>query len=184
MPLVPVPVRPAPALAALFLGLAACAPRPHSATEALPPGADARTATLAVVKDAMDGADRAQRPLPAASPAVIQTAAPLITGLGFAQIAGQPGKTVNEKRLMAIRAARLEALRDLTEQVHGIRIDAQSTLREAVMRSDRLDAAVTGSLRGARTVYIQPKGSDGYEVKMALDKDTVGYILRAARGGF
>lgn len=178
------PSRPLSALAVLLLGLAACTPAPKRAVEALPPAADARTATVAALKDAMDGADRAQHPAPPPSPAVVKVTAPLITGLGFAQIAGQPGKTANEKRLMAIRAARLEALRDLTEQVHGIRIDAQSTLREAVMRDDRLDATVSGTIRGARTLYIQPKGVDGYEVKMALDKDTVGYILRAARGGF
>ena len=36
-----------------------------------------------------------------------------MVGHGYAQVPGQPGKTHNEKRLMAMRAARLDAMRDL-----------------------------------------------------------------------
>lgn len=164
----------------LALWVSACMPVPRSAMEAVPAGADERTETLASVKDAMDGADRAARA--AAIPMFATQTPPAITGLGFAQISGQPGKTVNEKRLMAIRAARLDAMRDLTEQIHGIRIDSETTIRDMVVQNDQLTALIQGTLRGARTVYIKPKDADAYEVKMAVDRDTVGYILQATRG--
>ena len=105
------------------------------------------------------------------------------TGLGLSQVSKQPGASTNEKRLMAIRAARMEALRDLTEQIHGIRINSETMLRDQVLRSDSVRGLVEGEIRGARTLRITPKGSDSFEVVMALDPDTVAYILRAARQG-
>jgi hypothetical protein len=164
-------------LCALTLG-AGCAAPPR-ATDALPDVASDRTVALAEVKDMMTAPELA--PVPVASAA--SEAIPVLTGRGFSQVAGQPGGTLNERRLLAMRAARLDALRDLTEQVHGIRISADSTLRDAVMQNDTLAAHVQGTLRGARTLSIEPKGEDGYLVVMELDADTVAYVLRAVRSG-
>ena len=102
--------------------------------------------------------------------------------MGFSQVSNQPGKTTNQKRILAIRAARVEAIRDLTEQVHGLRISSSTTVKDAVIVDDVLRGRVDGEIRGARTVRITPKGSDGYEVVMALDTDMVRYIVKAARG--
>lgn len=157
--------------------LAGCAASDPTAVSALPQDASGQTRQLAEVKDAMDGAAA-----PAASAAVQpDLTVPLLVGRGYAQIAGQPGATRNEKRLMAIRAARMEAMRDLTEQVHGIRLDGQSTLKQAVVADDRLEARVSGVLYGARTRKVRPLQEDGYEVELELDRTTVGYIVRMAR---
>lgn len=168
--------RPAGTLACLVL-LAGCVASPRRAVDALPDDATGRTIALAETRDALDGL--------AGAPAEPQAAAEVVTftGRGFAQVAGQPGKTINERRLMAMRAARLDALRDLTEQIHGIRISSTSMLGDAVLRSDQLAAHVEGTLRGARTVSIEPKGADGYAVVLSLDPDTVAYILRAVGSG-
>ena len=176
---------PLATLAACLMVLSGCMPGPRSATAALPLGADPATTQLAQMKDAFDTLSPPEKviaPRAAQAMPVAPDQPPLLTGLGFAQIKGQPGKTPNEKRLMAIRAARLEALRDLTEQVHGIHIDAETTLRDAIVQNDRLTGVVEGTIRGARTLRITPRDADSYEVLMALDRDTVGYILRAARG--
>lgn len=159
---------------------AGCVTTPQSAQEALPLSATPATVQLAEVKDNLDGADRMAAPPPPAVAAVAGVQP--LKGLGFAQIAGQPGKTHNEKRLMAIRAARMDALRDLTEQVHGIRISASTTVRDAVVQNDSLSAVVDGTLRGARTLRVAPSGTDSYEVEMVLDRETVAYIVRALKG--
>ena len=159
---------------ACFVLLAGCAGSPPRAVEALPEDATARTMALAATKDMLDTGHPGSIAAPAHA---------ALTGRGFAQVAGQPGHTVNERRLLAMRAARLDALRDLVEQVHGIRITSSSLLREAVLRNDELAAQVEGTLRGARTVSIEPKGDDGYSVVMELDADTVAYIVRAVRAG-
>ena len=173
--------RAAPFLFLILPMVAGCVSTPQTATQALPLSATETTRQLAEVKDNLDAADRMNAPPPPAAAAAATAVQPL-KGMGFAQIAGQPGKTKNEKRLMAIRAARMDALRDLTEQVHGIRINATTTVSQAVVRDDSLSAVVQGTLRGARTVRVTPKGTDSYEVEMALDRETVAYIVRALKG--
>lgn len=118
---------------------------------------------------------------PAPMPMAAVPVMPRLSGRGFAQVAGQPGQTLNERRLLAMRAARLDALRDLTEQVHGIQISSDSYLRDAVLRNDTVAAHVQGSLRAARTVSIEPRGDDGYAVLLELDEATLAQVLRAAR---
>jgi hypothetical protein len=172
----PRPSTGAAALACLFL-VSGCLGSPQTAVDALPLDATDRTMMLAETKDMLDGLESGA-PAPMAAPATLA-----LTGRGFAQVAGQPGATLNERRLMAMRAARLDALRDLTEQVHGITISSTSLLRDAVLQNDQLAAHVEGTLRGARTVSIEPKGEDGYAVVMELDADTVAYIVRAVGSG-
>ncbi|MGY6697220.1 MAG: LPP20 family lipoprotein [Roseinatronobacter sp.] len=159
------------------VALGGCAAGPRLAVDALPEDASAATRQLALAKDMSDGfAPNAQLLAPGAA------VSPLV-GRGFAQVARQPGDSLNQRRLLAMRAARLEALRDLTEQVHGLRLTSDSHVRDAVLRDDRLAARVEGTLRGARTLSIEPRGDDGYAVTMQLDIDTVAYVLRAVGTG-
>jgi hypothetical protein len=176
----PVPsplVRRSCVLACLLL-LPGCLGSGPRAVDSLPLDATTHTVALAETKDMLDHLDQGSAP-----PAPSSFASAGLTGRGFSQVSGQPGTTLNERRLLAMRAARLDALRDLTEQVHGIRISSDSLVQDAVVRNDRLTAHVEGSLRGARTVSIEPKGDDGYSVVMELDTDTVAYIVRAVKAG-
>lgn len=167
------------AVLAGVLPLAACVevPMQPMASKALPVDAAASTQAYAAMKDQMDGAIPPESVMPTASTAPVYQ----ITGLGYSQISGQMGKTVNEKRLMAIRAARLEAMRDLVEQVHGLRLTSTTTVKDAIVKDDQLQATVSGIIRGARTVRITPKDSDTFEVVLALDPTTIAYIVKASR---
>ena len=113
--------------------------------------------------------------------AVIQQTVPPIIGTGYATISAQPAHNINQKRLMAIRVARLDAMRDLTEQVHGLRLSAQTTVVDAVLQNDTTRASVDGTIRGARTVRINPVGRDTYEVVLELDRDMIARIMMAVR---
>lgn len=160
------------ALLAACAALAACTGSPAPlAVAALPDQADALTTELAQMQDAL-----------AVASAQPEVPAPVsFTGLGMAQVSTQPGGSLNEKRLMAIRAARMEALRDLTEQIHGIQVTSTTTLRDQVILNDQVNGLVAGEIRGAQTLRITPKGDDGYEVALGLSPDTVRYIVRAAQ---
>ena len=81
---------------------------------------------------------------------------------------------------MAIRAARILALRQLTEQVHGIKIDGDATVLDAVVQSDTVRTQVSGIIRGARTTRVSPVGTDNYEVAMELDRSTLRNIVEEA----
>ena len=106
---------------------------------------------------------------------------PTITGMGYASISSQPAKSVNQRRLMAIRAARLEAMRNLTEQVHGIKVNSRTTIIDAIVQNDALRATVDGLIVGAKTVRINPVGTDTYEVVLELDQALINTIMKAAR---
>ncbi|AGI68526.1 putative DUF400 family protein [Octadecabacter antarcticus 307] len=112
---------------------------------------------------------------------VARQVVPTITGTGYATISAQPAHNINQKRLMAIRVARLDAMRDLTEQVHGLSLGGQTTVVDAILQNDTTRASVQGTIRGARTLRINPVGSDTYEVVLELDRDMIGHILQSAR---
>lgn len=119
--------------------------------------------------------------LKATDAAVAKQVVPPIIGTGYATISAQPARNINQQRLMAIRVARLDAMRDITEQVHGLRLSAQTTVVDAVLQNDTTRASVDGTIRGARTVRINPVGRDTYEVVMELDRDMIARIMRAVR---
>ena len=106
---------------------------------------------------------------------------PTITGMGYASVSAQPAKSVNQRRLMAIRTARLEAMRNLTEQVHGMKINSRTTIIDAIVQNDSLRATVDGLIVGAKTVRINPVGADTYEVVLELDQALINTIMKAAR---
>ena len=138
------------------------------------PGTGAESDDLAAINNAV-----------AAMAAVTQPkvkVVPTITGMGYASISSQPAKSSNQRRLMAIRAARLEAMRNLTEQVHGLKINSRTTIIDAIVQNDSLRATVEGTILGARTVRINPVGSDTYEVVLELDQALISTIMKAARG--
>jgi hypothetical protein len=106
---------------------------------------------------------------------------PTINAVGYAVVSSQPGRSANQKRLMAIRSARMAAMRELAEQIHGLKVEGNTTVIDLMVQNDTFRGIVSGTIRGARTVRINPTGSDTYEVLLEIDKDTLSYLLRQAR---
>ena len=161
----------APALLACCTVLIGCEISVKNALDKMVPNAPA-TSDVAQIEAALDVTG-------ASAAAAAQV--PTISGMGYAVISSQPAQNPNQKRLMAIRAARLEATRDLTEQVHGLKVNSRTTMIDAIIQNDTLRATVDGTIRGARTVRINPVGSDTYEVVLELDRAMIAHIMKAAR---
>ena len=106
---------------------------------------------------------------------------PTITAVGYAVVSTQPGKNIAQKRLMAIRAARMAAMRELAEQIHGIKIDSSTTVIDLVTQNDTFRTMVQGTIRGAKTVRINPTGDDTYETVLEVDRNIMLLLLREAR---
>ena len=106
---------------------------------------------------------------------------PTLSAVGYAVISSQPGRTDAQKRLMAIRAARMAAMRDLAEQIHGLQVDSSTTVIDLMVQNDTFRGIVTGTIRGARTVRINPTGSDTYEIVLEIDRDMIAYLMDSAR---
>ena len=106
---------------------------------------------------------------------------PTLSAVGYAVVSSQPGRTDAQKRLMAIRSARMAAMRELAEQIHGIQVDSNTTVIDLMVQNDTFRAVVRGVIRGAKTVRINPTGEDTYETVLEIDKDMMLMMLKSAR---
>ncbi len=96
-----------------------------------------------------------------------------LTATGYAVISVQNHRNAAQQRLLAIRAAKLDAYRSLTEQVYGVRLDANTTVADMVVQNDAFRIRVEGVIFGATLVSITPTGDDTYETTLSLDKAVV-----------
>jgi hypothetical protein len=94
---------------------------------------------------------------------------PVISAVGYAPISVQKGASNSSKMLMAIKASKLDAYRELTEQVFGQKVDSGQSLASLVILNTRLDSSVQGVIRGAKVVKSYPVGDDTYATELELD---------------
>ncbi len=106
---------------------------------------------------------------------------PTLTAVGYAVVSSQPGRSEAQKRLMAIRSARMSAMRELAEQIHGVQVDSNTTVIDLMVQNDTFRAVVKGVIRGAKTVRINPTGKDTYETVLEIDRDMMIALLKSAR---
>jgi len=153
---------------AATLAVSACQGLTTSASNnAAPAASQSASAQLAAVQEVFDAnADQV----------------PTLTAVGYAVVSSQPGRSDSQKRLMAIRSARMAAMRDLAEQIHGLQVDSSTTVIDLMVQNDTFRGVVSGTIRGARTVRINPTGSDTYEIVLEIDREMIGYLIGTARG--
>ena len=96
-----------------------------------------------------------------------------LVATGYAVISVQNHKNQAQQRLLAIRAAKLDAYRALTEQVYGQHLDATTTVADMTVMSDTFRTRVEGVVYGAVLVSITPAGDDTYEATLSLDRSVV-----------
>ncbi|WP_339725295.1 LPP20 family lipoprotein [uncultured Paraglaciecola sp.] len=107
---------------------------------------------------------------------------PVILAIGYAPISAQKGATESSKMLMALKASKLDAYRELTEQVYGQKVDSGQSLASLVIQNTHLDSSVQGVIRGAKVVKSYPVGDDTYATELELDFKLVNDIyLSTAR---
>jgi len=81
-----------------------------------------------------------------------------------------PAQAVNpaQARLMAERAAKLDAYRNLLEQAYGVNISAKSTVRNFITQNDVIRSRVEAYVRGARVVDTRHLEDGGVEIEMEV----------------
>ncbi|MEH6393602.1 LPP20 family lipoprotein [Pseudoalteromonas sp.] len=97
---------------------------------------------------------------------------PVLKAIGYAPIGAQPGDNDSQRALMALKASKLEAYRELAEQVYGQKITAGTTVQGSVAQSDQLQSQVQGVIKGAQVVKSYPVG-DSYATELRLDMKRV-----------
>ena len=96
-----------------------------------------------------------------------------ILATGYAVIGVQNNKNGPQQRLLAIRAAKIDAYRGLAEQVYGLYLDANTTVSDLTIMSDTFRTRVEGVIYGATLSSINPVNNDTYEVTLSLDRGAV-----------
>jgi hypothetical protein len=76
---------------------------------------------------------------------------------------------IAQARLMAERAAKADALRNLLETVKGVRVDSDTTVENFTTKSDRVMTRVSGIVRGARVIHTRYLSDGGVEVTVGID---------------
>ncbi len=90
------------------------------------------------------------------------------TGVGIPR----QGETGPGARIKALRAAEMDARRNLVEQLYGVQIDSTTTVRDFVLENDEVNADVTAFMSGARRVGEPQYNEDGsVEVTVEIELD-------------
>ena len=122
----------------------------------------------------------AAKPNPAVPPLMLEQVDG-ITATGYAVIDVQKGQTHAQRRLMAIRASKLDAYRNLTEQVYGLYVESASQMGDLALKNESVRARVQGLVYGSRLVSITPLGGETYETKLALEQSVIDELVEAYR---
>lgn len=94
---------------------------------------------------------------------------PVLNAIGYAPVSTQPGSNDSVKMIMAIKASKLDAYRELAEQVYGRKVQEDQSLANLILTDVNLKASVDGVIRGAEVVKSYPVGEDIYATELKLD---------------
>lgn len=87
---------------------------------------------------------------------------------GFGTYADAKDKGSERKRLMAMRASKLDAYRSLAERVYGTVLFGSSTVNDFVLENDRFRAVVDSYIRGAKVVTVNELTGGSFETVLEL----------------
>jgi hypothetical protein len=88
-----------------------------------------------------------------------------------------------QQKLMAMRAAQIDAYRSLAEQVHGFRVWGNTAVSDFVTQNDGVRTYVDAFIRGARLVNMSAIGDGNYEatVELSLPPEFADCVRRTPR---
>ncbi len=104
-------------------------------------------------------------------------AADVVRAKGYGVEPRDASLTYAEKSLMAKRAAKVDAMRNLAEQVRGVRITSDSYVRDFVTQSDEMRARLNTFLQGARVVSERQMPDGSYEVEVEVEMEPLKRIF-------
>lgn len=97
------------------------------------------------------------------------------TSVGYAPIDAQSGDSFDLKMLNAIKASKLEAYKEMAEQVYGVLVTAGDNTEGGLLIGDKIESKVKGLVRGARVLRSYHEG-DVYITELELDIKTLPFL--------
>lgn len=93
-----------------------------------------------------------------------------VTAVGYGA-SRENGYTPGQRRLMAMRASKLDAYRALAEQVQGVRVNGNSTVAAMMAQVDSFRVYVDAYLRGVQVVTVTQMEDGNFETTVELTLD-------------
>ena len=88
------------------------------------------------------------------------------TGYGSQNAFGR--YTIGQRKLMAMRAAKVDAYRNLAELVYGFSVDGRTTVADFVAQNDQARSWVSAFIRGARVTEVVQESDGNYRATVEL----------------
>lgn len=97
----------------------------------------------------------------------------IINATGYAAVSTSKRFSKSQARLMALRSSTLDAYRNLSERVYGLKLDGSSSLSNMVLQHDELRSYIDAYLIGAKVVSQREHEDGTFEtvVEMALQEN-------------
>lgn len=92
----------------------------------------------------------------------------LIRVTGYSAFDSEKDAKSESKRLLALRASKMDAYRALAERVYGLSISGQSVVKDFIMKEDHFSVELNSFIRGARVVSVNEKKDIGFETVLEL----------------
>jgi outer membrane protein FlgP len=91
------------------------------------------------------------------------------TAVGYGAEGAYTRYTHAQQRLMAMRAAQVDAYRNLAEQVYGFRVWGNTSVSAFATQSDNIRTYVDAFIRGAKVINTTSIADGNYEVTVELE---------------
>jgi len=103
---------------------------------------------------------------PKPAPLAVDEEVVRVNGLGV--VVPRAELTHAQQRVAALRASRVDAYRNLAEQVYGLQVTGNTTVRQMSVTNDRVRTFVQQTIRGATVVDIDLIDDDTYQTTVEL----------------
>jgi len=92
-----------------------------------------------------------------------------IKAKGYGAISDDPSVSQAQKIPGAKRAAKMDALRNLIEQIKGVYVDSKTTIKDFVTQSDTIESNIQAFVQGARIIETKDLGDGSFEVSVEIN---------------
>jgi hypothetical protein len=100
-----------------------------------------------------------------------------VTGNGFGP---ESVKSLGRRKILAKRAARIDALRNILEAVKGVQVTSTTSVKDMMLENDRINSDAQGMIKGIRVVNLTYTEDGGCEMIVEINVDQRGEFLLSA----
>jgi outer membrane lipoprotein SlyB len=101
------------------------------------------------------------------SPSVVR-----VSAVGYGSTSSQSDLTTGQKKLLGMRASKIDAYRSMAEQIAGLHLTSNTTVGDMMSKSDSIRTSVDAYIRGARVVEVSPMSDGNYQTMLEIDLDS------------